>query len=592
MGPVRRARRFEVGGEEFLLDRRPFQVVSGAMHYWRVVPGQWRDRIAWARHLGLNTLETYVPWNLHEPTPGAVRFADGLDLRRYLELIAEAGLYAIVRPGPYICAELDFGGLPAWLLRPPAARIRSSDPAFTDRVAEWLATLLERLVDLQCTRGGPILAMQVENELGAYRSDREYLGWLVGRFRAGGVEVPLLSSDHGELTSAGTHPGLLATMNFGAEPDRAWRALAEAQPGGPRMCMEFWNGWFDHWGEPHHRRPADEVAATLDEMLADGASVNLYMFCGGTNFGFTNGANTADRSGAAYQPTITSYDYDAPLSEDGRPTAKFDRYRAVLAGHLGVSEAPRPPLPAPLADRTVALTRAIPLLDAVERLCVPVTGEAPASMEALEQNFGFVCYRFRAAGPGRRTLRVPGIRDRGQVLLDGVERGLLDRASGVTAVELELPPGETRVDVLVENQGRVNFGPGLCDAKGILGEITLGGVAVTALRMYPLPLDNLDELDWSRAALAEDTMAGPLLVAGAFEIDRPADTHLALPGWTKGVAWVNGFNLGRYWEIGPQRTLYLPGPLLRHGGNELRVLELHRLRAPEVRLVSRPDLGE
>jgi beta-galactosidase len=316
------------------------------------------------------------------------------------------------------------------------------------------------------------------------------------------------------------------------------------------------------------------------------------MFCGGTNFGFTNGANTAGRSGIGYQPTITSYDYDAPLSEDGRPTVKFDRYRAVLARHLGVPHRPQPPLPTPLTDRTVALTRAIPLLDALERLCAPVTGDAPASMEELGQNFGFVCYRFRAAGPGRRILRVPAIRDRGQVLLDGVERGLLDRASGATEIALELPPREIRIDVLVENQGRVNFGPDLCDAKGILGEITLGGVAVTALRMYPLPLDNLDELDWSRAAPVEGAMAGPVLVAGGFEIDRPADTHLALPGWAKGVAWVNGFNLGRYWDIGPQRTLYLPGPLLRPGGNELRVLELHRLRVPELRLVSRPDLGD
>jgi beta-galactosidase len=357
--------------------------------------------------------------------------------------------------------------------------MRSSDPAFTDRVAEWLATLLERLVDLQCTRGGPILAMQVENELGAYRPDREYLGWLVNQFRAGGMEVPLLTSEHGELTRDRTYPGVLATMNFGAEPSRAWRALAEVQPGAPRMCMEFWNGWFDHWGEPHHRRPADEVAATLDEMLGDGASVNLYMFCGGTNFGFTNGANTAGRSGIGYQPTITSYDYDAPLSEDGRPTVKFDRYRAVLARHLGVPHRPQPPLPTPLTDRTVALTRAIPLLDALERLCAPVTGDAPASMEELGQNFGFVCYRFRAAGPGRRILRVPAIRDRGQVLLDGVERGLLDRASGATEIALELPPREIRIDVLVENQGRVNFGPDLCDAKGILGEITLGGVAVS-----------------------------------------------------------------------------------------------------------------
>ncbi|HEY1968433.1 MAG TPA: beta-galactosidase family protein, partial [Pseudonocardia sp.] len=441
--------RFEVGDDEFLLDGRPFQIVSGAMHYWRVVPEQWSARLAWARYLGLNTIETYVPWNLHEPSPGAVSFANGLNLGRYLDLISEAGLYAIVRPGPYICAELDFGGLPGWLLRPPAARVRSSDPLFTDRVARWFPALFEQLVDRQCTRGGPILAMQVENEFGAYRPDREYLAWLAAQFRAGGIEVPLLSSDHGEFSGAGSLPGVLATMNFGADPARAWRALAEVQPTGPRMCMEFWNGWFDHWGEPHHRRSVHEVEAVLAEILAGGASVNLYMFCGGTNFGFTNGANTAEQPGPAYLPTITSYDYDAPLSEGGWPTPKFDRYREVFQRHSGVPDPPAPPLPALLAEATVTLSEAIPLLDALEQLAVPVAGPAPASMEELGQNFGFVCYRFVAGAPGRRTLRVPGIRDRGQVLVDRVEQGVLDRAAEVTAIELDLAGRRSRIDVLV-----------------------------------------------------------------------------------------------------------------------------------------------
>ena len=587
-GPVTQ---FEIGAKDFLLDGRPFRIVSGAMHYWRVVPEQWANRIAWARYLGLNTIETYVPWNLHEPAPGVVSFAGGLDVRRYLELIAEAGLYAIVRPGPYICAELDFGGLPAWLLRPPMARVRSSDPAFTDRVAVWFSTLFAQLVDLQCTHGGPVLAMQVENEFGAYLPDREYLGWLVTQFRAGGIEVPLLTSDHGAFSRAGSYPGLLATMNFGTHPARAWRALAEVQPTGPRMCMEFWNGWFDHWGEPHHRRAPDEAAAVLDELLASGASVNLYMFCGGTNFGFTNGANTSDWAGGAYQPTITSYDYDAPLSEAGRPTAKFDHYRRILARHVGVPDGAPPPLPASLDERTIPLTATIKLLDVLDQLTEPVLANTPVTMETLGQNFGFVCYRFVAEGPGRSTLRVPGIRDRGQVLVDGLEQGVLDRAAGTTTVELDLPPGVVRVDVLVENQGRVNFGSSLTDPKGILGMITLGGLSVTELVMYPLSLDNLEELDWARADAARADTPGPVLCAGHFEIDEPADTHLALPGWTKGVAWVNGFNLGRYWDLGPQRTLYLPGPLLRAGANQLWVLELHRLTKPEVRFTASADLG-
>lgn len=586
-------RRVDVGPERFLLDGRPFRILSGSMHYFRIVPAQWRARLRWARYMGLNTIETYVPWNLHAPSPEETDFAGLLDVTRFLETAAEEGLHAIVRPGPYVCAEIDFGGLPAWLLRPPAPRIRSHDPAYLERVARWFDALFPRLVDLQSTSGGPVLMMQVENEFGAHAGahgdDPEYLEWLVTAFRERGVNVPLVTCDQDDddMTRTGGSPGLLRTMNFGSGPAGAWATRRRHQADGPLMCMEFWNGWFDHWGEEHHRRPAADAGAVLEEMLAAGASVNFYMFCGGSNFGFSNGANHGDR----YQPTITSYDYDAPLSENGAPTKKLETYREIIARHAVVDELPRPPEPATLPEHLVRLDRAIPLIDAMDALSRPVRATRPLTMEELGQNVGFVCYSFVIAEPGAHLLEIPGVRDRAQVLLDGAEHGVLDRESQTTALRLRVADPGTTVRVLVENLGRVNYGPELVDPKGIVGDITLDGVPVTDLTIHPLPLDDIGALDFDSGHPCTPGTAGPVLCHGVVTVDEPADTFVALAGWTKGVVWVNGFNLGRYWDRGPQRTLYLPGPLLRPGTNDLHLLELHRFAAPRITLTGTPDLG-
>lgn len=588
----------QVGESDFLLAGEPFRIVSGAMHYWRVVPQQWAQRIAWARHLGLNTIETYVPWHQHQPESWQARFDGILDIRRFLNLVAEAGLHAIVRPGPYICAETDFGGLPPWLLRDPEPRPRTADPAYLRHVDSWFTQLFAQLVDLQSSHGGPIIAMQVENEIGSNGRHPEYLDWLVATYARCGVDVPLITSDNHEGIADGTHPGLLATMNFGSEPKKAWDALAQVQHGGPRMCTEYWLGWFDHWGEAHHVRDARDTAAILDEMLTAGASVNLYMFHGGTNFGFSNGANHneanhngTDQPPSGYQPIITSYDYDAPLDEGGRPTAKFHAFREVIARHTGQAGTPAPPLSPLVTPRTIAMTKAIGLLDALPELSRPVHSATPMTMEQLGQNYGFVCYSFTAREPGTVRLDVPGIRDRGQVLVNGIEQGVLEREHQVTSMMLRIPERGSRVDVLVENQGRVNYGPRLVDPKGILGEIELDHQPVRDLVSYPLPLDNLDVLDFAAGQDITNPRC-PVLCVGWFDIDEPADGYLDMSDWTKGVVWVNGFNLGRYWDRGPQRRLYLPGPLLRAGRNELRVLELHGLRTPAaVPLTDSPDLG-
>jgi beta-galactosidase len=329
--------RFAIDDHGFTLDGKPFRVLGGAIHYFRVPPAYWEDRLRRLKACGLNTVETYVAWNFHEPSPGEFRFEGGADIATYLETAARVGLKAIVRPGPYICSEWDLGGLPAWLLRDPGMRLRCLHQPYIDAVDRYFDRLLRELAPLQCTRGGPILAMQVENEYGSYGNDREYLTYLAEGMRRRGVDVPLFTSDGAtdSMLQGGTLPGVLKTVNFGSKPGESFAKLKEYQPAGPIMCTEFWNGWFDHWGEPHHRRDPEDAARALDEMLSLGASVVLYMFHGGTNFGFWNGANY-DRE---YQPTISSYDDDAPVGEAGDLRPKYHAVKRVLDKHFGPSGA-------------------------------------------------------------------------------------------------------------------------------------------------------------------------------------------------------------------------------------------------------------
>ena len=357
--------RFEIGPDEFLLDGRPLQIISGALHYFRVHPELWADRIHKARLMGLNTIETYVPWNFHAPDPGTFDTTGPRDLGRFLDLVAAEGMHAIVRPGPYICAEWTNGGLPTWLLGTPGIRLRADDPVFLTAVGGYLARLAPILAPRQATRGGPILMVQVENEYGAHGDDPQYLRALAALTRDAGIEVPLFTCDQADpqMLERGGLPELLRTVTFGSRSLERLALLRQFQETGPLMCMEFWNGWFDSWGLAHHVAPAQANARDLDELLASGASVNLYLFHGGTNFGFTNGANDK----GTYLPITTSYDYDAPLSEAGAPTPKYHAMRAVIAGHAPVPDAlPAEAQPAPTL--AVDLDQHLTLWDALPHL--------------------------------------------------------------------------------------------------------------------------------------------------------------------------------------------------------------------------------
>jgi len=579
---------FTTDAQHFLLDGQPFRILSGAMHYFRIHPDCWRDRLLKLKAMGLNTLETYMPWNLHEPRPGQFDFSGWLDLERYIGLAGELDLKVIVRPGPYICSEWEFGGLPAWLLKDAGMRVRCAYPPYLAAADRYLDEVAKRLAPLQITRGGPLVAVQVENEYGSFGNDSAYLQHLHDGLRKRGFDLLLFTSDgpSDEMLQYGTLPRVLKTVNFGSRAKEGFEKLRAYQPEGPLMCAEFWNGWFDHWGEKHHTRPVESAAQALDEILSCGASVSLYMFHGGTNFGLMNGANAAP--GPRYQATVTSYDYDSPLDEAGNPTAKYAAFRDVIARHTGQAPAPIPAATPAAAFGKVRLHESAGLLEQLDALSSPVESAFPLSMEELDQNYGLIYYRTLVSGPRDETrLRAPQVHDRAQVWGNGKRLGTLEREKPGGALPVQPPQGGLRLELLVENMGRVNYGPELNDRKGLPGGVLLGQQYLMGWTNYALPLDNLTGLRFA-AGLPEHF---PAFLRGGFQVGSPADTYLALPGWTKGIAWVNGFNLGRYWKRGPQKTLYIPGQLLRAGANELVILELEGLRKAQVELRDTPDLG-
>lgn len=578
--------------DQFLLDGKPFRILSGAMHYFRVVPEYWRDRLEKMRAFGLNTVETYVPWNLHEPRPGDFHFEGMLDIVKFIEMANDVGLKVIVRPGPYICSEWDFGGLPSWLLKDPAMQVRCAYPPFLAAVDRFFDALLPLVAPLQSTKGGPVIAMQVENEYGTYGNDKVYLRHLADGMKARGIDSFLFTSDGPRdiCLQGGTLPDIFKTVNFAFEAKEAFAKLREYQPEGPLMVMEFWSGWFDRWGESHHisEDGSDSIQRsvdTLDEILSMGASVNFYMFHGGTNFGFMNGAN-ADPT--PYQADVTSYDYACPISECGDLAPRYAGYRNILKKYV---ELPSIAHIQPVAKRaygTVALTESVGLLESLDGLSQLRMSVNALPMEMYDQDYGFILYRTQLTGPRMGVLRVRGLHDRAHIFINGKLVDVLDRESGNEYSSIDVA-NDIQLDILVENMGRVNFDPALRDRKGITDGVTINNQYQFGWEVFPLPLNDLSQLKFS--PLNNLPQAQPAFYRGTFNIEDLADTFLALPGWTKGIVWLNGFNLGRYWERGPQKTLYIPAPLLKRGKNELIVFELHGAQQPIVEFRDMPELG-
>lgn len=577
----------KVENGQFVINHEPIQFISGAIHYFRVVPEYWEDRLMKLKACGFNAVETYVPWNLHEPKEGEFNFEGIANIEEFIRIAGDLGLHVIIRPSPYICAEWEFGGLPSWLKASADMRLRSYYEPFLEKVDRYFDVLLAKFKPLLQTNGGPIVAMQIENEYGSFGNDKRYLNHIKESMIERGMDVLLFTSDGPThlMLDGGSVEGVLATANFGSNPEGAFKVLQHHFPNTPNMCMEYWNGWFDHWGEEHHERGPADTANTLEEMLKRGDSVNFYMFHGGTNFGFYNGANFGD----AYQPTVTSYDYDCPVSEAGDITPKYLAVREVIAKYKDIGELE---LPEPIVKKnygTVEMTESIPLFKALQMISEPIRRANPETMERIGQDYGFTLYRNFLKGPhSKGNLSIQEVRDRALVFVNQEYKGVIDRWDNQT-IAIEVPAEGVQIDILVENMGRINYGPRMMnDPKGITEGVRFDYQFLFDWEIYALPMDNLESLSFNEG---HEKDAGPTFYKGTVQVDEIGDTFVELPNWVKGFVVVNGFNIGRYWERGPQETLYLPGPLLKKGDNEIIVFELHGTEKPEIQLIDTHKLG-
>jgi len=589
--------------KDFYLDGEKFTILSGTIHYFRVVPEYWEDRLRKLKACGFNTVETYTCWNLHERREGEFNFSGILDIEKYIATAASLGLKVILRPGPYICGEWDFGGLPSWLLNYPRMRLRCYDELFLSKVRRYYKELFRRINPYLSTNQGNVIAVQIENEYGSYGDDKRYLQAIVDIYKENNVDCLLFTSDGPGyfMLNGGSLDPYLATINFGSNPKGNFELLDTFRPNQPRMCCEYWNGWFDHWYEEHHTREDDDTALIFEQMLQEHASVNFYMFHGGTNFGFYNGANY-DKG---IQPTVTSYDYNCPLNECGDLTPKYHAVKAVMEKYFGktpdleVSNLPKK------AYGTVNLIETAPLFENLKRLTVPVEFSYTMTMEELNQDFGFVLYSTVLKGPFEEMeLSIDGLHDRAIIYINGEKKGIMER-TGKQMDKIVIGLGfseEAELDILVENLGRINYGSKIRDEKGILRGVKIGPIYHYGWTMYPLPCDDISKLSYVNTTskvmpTSKDTMPTskvtmPTFLKGYFNVEEVCDTFVRLDGFTKGNVYINGFNLGRYWNTaGPQKTLYLPAPLLRIGENEVVVLELEGNEKNEILLTDVHDLG-
>jgi len=562
---------FALGAHEFLLDGKPFQIVSGELHPARIPREYWEHRIRMAKAMGCNTIAAYVFWNYHEREPGVFDFSSGnRDLAAFIRIAQAEGMYVLLRPGPYVCAEWDFGGLPPYLLRIPDIRVRCTDQRYMEAVGRYVEQIARVVRPLLVTHGGPVLMVQIENEYGSYGDDRAYLEALRDMWVRAGIDVPFYTADGATpyMLDAGNIDGAAIGLDSGTN-DADFQEAARRNPHVPAFSSETYPGWLTHWGEHWARPDTAELYAGVRYLLSHGKSFNFYVVHGGTNFGFTAGANSG---GKGYEPDITSYDYDAPVNEQGRPTRKYFRLRDLL----GAARGPLPPVPDPLPATAIPPVAMTSYSTLWANLPLPVASVQPKPMEAYGQYQGFILYRTKLLGRTSGTLTVTDPHDYALVFLDGSYAGTLDRREGVNSLVLPASRGPAPVlDILVEAMGRINFGPALVDRKGITDRVTLSGMTLMNWEVFNLPMDSAYVASLHDAPV--DTSRRCVFFRGSFRLNETADTFLDMSPYVKGIVWVNGRNLGRYWNIGPQKRLYCPAPWLRKGRNDITVFDFRSL---------------
>ena len=568
---------FSIAGSAFLLDGKPFQIHSGEMHFARIPKEYWRHRLQMIKALGLNTVSTYVFWNYHETAPGIWDFKTGnRDIASFIKIAGEEGLMVILRPGPYACAEWEFGGYPWWLQKEKSLVIRTNNQPFLDSCKVYINKLAGQIKDLLVTHGGPIIMVQAENEFGSYvaqqkdiplKDHKKYSAAIKQQLIDAGIDVPLFTSDGSSLFDGGTITGALPTANGEDDIDNLKKVVNEYHNGeGPYMVAEFYPGWLDHWAEEFVKVDTKDVLAQTEKYLKAGISFNYYMVHGGTNFGFTSGANYDKQHGI--QPDITSYDYDAPISEAGWATAKYNAMRELFEKNVSYKLPPVPAAPAVIEIPSIKLNKAVDFFVLKQK---PVTNDTPLTFEDLNQGHGYVLYSKRFTQPAKGKLEIKGLRDYALLYVNGEKIGELNRISNTYSCDIDIPFNGT-LDIMVENMGRINYGAEIIhNLKGIISPVTINEIAITGnWAMYKFPMDKEPDL---KTFLNQYNKNHPVVYNGSFSLSKTGDTFLDMRKWGKGIVFINGHNLGRYWSVGPQQTLYLPGCWLNKGKNSISIFE-------------------
>ncbi len=584
---------FTYKGKEFFIDGKPMHVYSGAMHYFRIPRPLWKDRLLKLKECGFNTVETYVAWNLHEPKEGVFDFEGWNDLGAYLDLAKELGLYAIVRPGPYICAEWEAGGFPAWIYNYPV-RLRCNEPVYMSKVENYFNELFKHLTPRMIKNGGNIIMLQVENEYGSYGNDKEYLQKIVEIYKKNGANCLYYTCDGALefMMKGGSTEGVIEFLTFGSGTENNMKKLVQLFPDQPGMCTEFWCGWFDHWYEEHHVRDPKNVCSDTKPFFDGGYNFSYYMFHGGTNFGFMNGAN-CEHSRENIQPTVTSYDYNSPLSESGDRTPLYYALRELFIDK-GIAV---PELTATDSEKRaygkVTFTKQADLFENLTNINKPVHSSYPLYMEELGQSYGYINYStvVQNCHDPEAFIEIEELADRAILFVDGKKLGVLERGRKENP-QLKIDFGDkdsVRLDVLIENMGRINYGKYMFDKKGMKNLYAYWAQHQFGYEITSLPMDDFSKIKF--AEIGKEVSENPTFYKGTFTVDKVCDTFIKPEGFTKGFILINGFNIGRYYNpAGPQKTLYVPACLLSEGENEIIIFESDGAKELNAQFVAVPEL--